>query len=223
MDRSEWLASRRAEVRAQYDGEAPTYDEYEYPVPLHGSFVDRLLGMTVPGGRILDAPCGTGRYFAQVAASGRRVVGVDQSAGMLGRARARGIAEALVETGLQELAFDAEFDGGLTIDGMEHVPPEDWPRIATNLRRALKPGTYLYLTLEESEPAAIDAAFDHQSAAGLPTVRGEVIEGDTGGYHYYPGRDQALAWLADAGFEPVDEDVDQQDGWGYRHLILRAG
>jgi hypothetical protein len=43
------------------------------------------------------------------------------------------------------------------------------------------------------------------------------------GYHYYPGRDRALAWLAEAGFTLVDEAFDQQEGWGYRHLIVRAG
>jgi hypothetical protein len=57
----------------------------------------------------------------------------------------------------------------------------------------------------------------------LPIVRGEVIEGDVAGYHYYPGRSQALAWLAEAGFAVVDEAYDQQDGWGYRHLLLLAG
>jgi hypothetical protein len=48
-----------------------------------------------------------------------------------------------------------------------------------------------------------------------------VIEGDTAGYHYYPGRDQALRWLTEAGLEVVDEAVDPQDGFAYRHVLLR--
>ena len=28
----------------------------------------------------------------------------------------------------------------MTIDGLENVPPEDWPLVLANLRRALRPG-----------------------------------------------------------------------------------
>ena len=224
MDRKEWLAERRAAVQAQYDEEAPSYDrEAEYAVPLHAVFVSRLLATCPPGGRVLDAPCGTGKYFAQVAASGRRVVGVDQSAGMSAQARAKAIAESVQQIGLQELPFDAEFDGAMTIDGMENVPPEDWPLVLANLRRALRPGGHLYLTVEEIGEADIAEAFERQSAEGLPSVHGEVIEGDTAGYHYYPGRDRVLKWLAESGLEVVEEDFDQQEGFGYRHLLTRAG
>ena len=225
MDRQAWLAERRAAVRAQYDDEAPSYDaeDHAYPVPLHAAFVERLLATCPAGGRVLDAPCGTGKYFAQVAAAGRRVVGVDQSAGMLAQARAKGIAESLEQIGLQELRFNAEFDGAMTIDGLENVPPEDWPLVLTNLRRALRPRGHLYLTVEETDDTEVDEALEKHSAQGLPVVRGEVIEGDTAGYHYYPGRDRVLGWLADAGFDVVEEDFDQQEGWGYRHLLTRAG
>ena len=225
VDRLAWLTERRAAVKAQYDDEAASYDAEEsaYPVPLHAAFVERLLATCPAGGRVLDAPCGTGKYFAQVAASGQRVVGVDQSAGMLNQARAKGIAESLVEVGLQELPFDGEFDGAMTIDGLENVPPEDWPLVLANLRRAVKPGAHLYLTVEEADDAEVAEAFEKQSAQGLPVVRGEVIEGDTAGYHYYPGRERVLGWLAEAGFSVVEEDFDQQEGWGYRHLLTRAG
>ena len=222
MDRAAWLADRRAAVRAQYDEESPTYDSLAYPVPLHAGFVERLLTLTEPAGLVLDAPCGTGRWFAPVVASGRRVVGIDQSVGMLTVARARGLAEELHQNGLQELAFEAQFDAAMTIDAMENISPEDWPLVAANLRRALKPRTHLYVTLEEAADEDVAAAFERESSAGIPAVRGEVIEGDVAGYHYYPGRERALAWLTEAGFELIDEAYDQQEGWGYRHLILRA-
>jgi SAM-dependent methyltransferase len=221
MDRRAWLAERRAAVVASYDAEAAEYDEHEYPVPLHASFVDRLLATCPAGGLVLDAPCGTGRYFAQVVASGRRVVGTDQSPGMLAQARERGLAEDLRVVGLQELAFDGRFDAAMTVDGMEHVPPDDWPDVVANLARALRPGGHLYLTLEEIDDAAVDAAFDALVHAGVPAVRGEVIEGDVAAYHYYPGREQALEWLRTAGFEPVAEAFDQEADWGYRHLLLQ--
>jgi hypothetical protein len=55
----------------------------------------------------------------------------------------------------------------------------------------------------------------------VPAVRGEVVEGDVAGYHYYPGRERAGAWLAEAGLEVVDELVVDHGPWRYRHLLLR--
>ena len=149
-------------------------------------------------------------------------MGVDQAPGMAAQARAKRIADSVEDIGLQELAFDGEFDGVMVVDAMENVPPEDWPIVLANLRRALRPGGHLYLTLEEQDEADTASTFQQLSASGAPAVVGEVIEGDVAGYHYYPGRAQALAWIADAGFEPVAEDYDQQAGWGYRHLFLRS-
>ena len=201
MDRSDWLAERRAEVEAQYDAESKAYDEHEYPTTSHGRFVARILATCPPGGIVLDAPCGTGRYFATVVGSGRRVVGIDQSAGMLAQARAKGLAEDLIHIGLADLTFDASFDGVMTIDALENVSPEDWPRVLANLHRAVRPGGHLYLTLEEIDEDEIEAAFAELTAAGLPAVRGEVIEGDVAGYHFFPGRGPRRALARGRGFD----------------------
>jgi SAM-dependent methyltransferase len=172
---------------------------------------------------VLDAPCGTGQYFGIVAAAGRRVVGIDQSAGMLEQALARGIAAAVHRVGLQELAFEGEFDAAMTVDAMENVPPEDWPRVLANLRRAVRPGGHLYLTVEEVADEEIDEAYATLAARGLPVVRGEVIEGDVAGYHYYPGRERVLGWLAAEALAIVEEATEPQEGWAYWHLLLRSG
>jgi SAM-dependent methyltransferase len=221
MDRATWLAERRAAVEASYDAEAPTYDENLYPAGMQQQFVVRLLETCPPDGIVLDAPCGTGRYFPLVAEAGRHVVGIDQSAGMLDQARARGIAAALHHVGLQELDFDAEFDAVMTVDAMENVFPEDWPRVLANLRRALRPGGHLYLTVEEVDRAEVEAAFASLSARGKPVVRGEVTEGDVAGYHFYPEREQVRAWLDAVGLDIVEEDTEPADGWAYWHLLLR--
>lgn len=221
MDRRAWLAERRAAVEAQYDTEAPDFDAHPYPATSHESFVGRLLETCPAGGTVLDAPCGTGRYFALVRASGRHVVGVDQSAGMLDQARAKGVATRLERVGLQELAFDAAFDGAMTIDAMENVPPEEWPIVLANLKRAVRAGGHLYMTVEEVDETDVDAAFADTRRQGLPAVRGEIIEGDTAGYHYYPGRAQVVRWFDAEGLDVVAEGFDQEDGWGYRHWLVR--
>jgi SAM-dependent methyltransferase len=221
VDRATWLADRRAAVIAAYDAEAPDYDEREYPSDTQRDWVVRLLRRLPPDSLVLDAPCGTGKYFPLIAAAGHRVAGVDQSSGMLDRARARGIAVSLETMSLQDLAYRQRFDAVLTIDALENVAPEEWPLVLANLHRAVRPGGFLYLTVEEADASTIDAAFEALARQGLPAVRGEVIEGDVAGYHYYPGRDRVLDWFAAEGLEVVDEGFKQEDGWGYRHFLLR--
>jgi SAM-dependent methyltransferase len=221
MDRQVWLAERRAAVVAAYDREAPSYDEHEYPWDTQREWVTRLLRSSPPGGTVLDAPCGTGKYFPMAAAAGLRVAGVDQAAGMLAQARARGIAFLLEHKALQDLSYVQEFDAVMTIDAMENIPPEDWPPVLANLHRAVRPGGLIYLTVEEVDARQIDQAFESLSARGLPAVRGEIVEGDVAGYHYYPGREQAVGWFAQEGLATVDESFRRDNGWGYRHFLLR--
>jgi SAM-dependent methyltransferase len=220
--RRAWLAERRAAVVATYDDEAAAYDENPYPVPKHAAFVRRLVETCPVGATVLDAPCGTGRFFALVTNAGRHVVGIDQSAGMLAEARARGLADSVVQVGLQEMAFERIFDGAMTIDAMENVPPEDWPLVLANLGRAVRPGCHVYLTVEEVPDADIDTAFAALRNRDLPAIRGEIIDGDVAGYHFYPGRDRVLGWLRAEGLTIVEEGLDEQDGWSYRHLLLRT-
>ena len=129
MERQKWLAERRAALVAAYDAEAVTYDDQRHPWDMQREWVARVLGLIPPGGTVLDAPCGTGKYFAMLAAAGHRVAGADQSAGMLARARARGIAFSLQRTSLQDLSYAARFDAVLAIEAMQHIPPEDWPGV----------------------------------------------------------------------------------------------
>jgi ubiquinone/menaquinone biosynthesis C-methylase UbiE len=223
VERTEWLAERRDAVEASYDADASTYDDGAYPTDVQREWVARLLQLCPPAGAVLDAPCGTGRYFSMVAAAGHRIAGVDQSAGMLGQARVREIAFSLEHSRLQDLSYEHEFDAVMTIDAMENVPPEDWPLVVANLHRAVRPGGFLYMTVEEIEDSEIEDAFRTLSERGVPAVRGEVVEGDVASYHYYPGRQRAVDWFTAEGLAIVEEGFKQEDGWGYRHFLLRGG
>jgi cyclopropane fatty-acyl-phospholipid synthase-like methyltransferase len=222
MDRSAWLGERRADVVRTYDAEASTYDRDEYPADAQREWVARLLELTPGGGIVLDAPCGTGRYFSAIVDAGRRVVGADQSAGMLAQARARGLAESLHHVALQDLTFEHAFDAVMTVDAMENVSPEDWPVVLARLHRAVRTGGSLYLTVEEWDETRVAEAFASLSASGAPAVYGEVVEGDVAGYHYYPGRERVLDWVAAEGLTVIDEAYVPQEEWGYRHFLLRA-
>ena len=224
MDRQAWLRERRQTAEERHDTiHAFTYDEHYGEIgEVHRRFVADLLERCPPGGTVLDAACGTGKFFAMVLEAGRRVVGTDQSTGMLARARARFPAVPLERVGLQELAFQAEFDAVMCIDAMENIPPEDWPLVVANLRRALRPGGHLYLTVEEVDDQELEAALADATARGLPVVRGELA-GEGAGYHYYPSREQVAGWLEQARLEVVAQAYGPGDGYGYLHLLTRAG
>lgn len=223
VDRAVWLSERRAAVEAYYTRDAPTYDEgYDPATPVHRRFVDRLIDTTAEGGTLLDAPCGTGPYFGIVMAAGRHVVGADQSAGMLARARTKHPEVRLEHLGLQELSFEGAFDAAMCVDAMEHVPPEEWPLVLTNLRRAVRPGGHVYLTIEQVERSDLERAFEEATARGLPVVFGEDLGDDTAGYHHYPDREQVRRWLDESGLTVIAEEDEWLEGYGYYHLLLRT-
>jgi hypothetical protein len=56
----------------------------------------------------------------------------------------------------------------------------------------------------EADVSHIEDAFATLTRRGLPAVRGEVVDGDVGGYHYYPRLDQVTAWLTAAGLHILE-------------------
>ncbi len=91
VDREAWLLSLR---RANEDEEDELAEEYDLRWgeihPVHADWVERFLSFVAPGGQVLDAACGTGKYLGTVIDSGRQVIGVDHSEAAL----ATGAAEA---------------------------------------------------------------------------------------------------------------------------------
>ncbi len=195
---------------------APVYDrEWGAVSPSHQAFVGRLLELTRRRGTLLDAACGTGKYWPLVLASGRTVVGADQSRGMLAAASAKHPDVPVGRIGLQELAFDALFDAVMCVDALKNIGPEDWPVVIANLRHAARPGGHLYVTSEMLDEQEVRAVYESARAAGAPVVPGELFDGV--GYHFYPEAAEIHAWFHAAGLERLDE----QEGDEYRHFLLR--
>jgi SAM-dependent methyltransferase len=219
-DRRAWLAEHSAETVAQFDAGAATYNHDAGPITsTQREFVGRLIASTPPGGRILDAAAGTGRYFGMVLASGRQVVGVDASRGMLVQARARYASVPLYGRDLLGLAFDGEFDAVMCTDALEFVPPEHWPTVLANLHRAVRPGGLLYLTVAQFCEDCKVEAFEEARAAGLPVVPGEYVEGR---YHFFPPARWVADRLAAEGLEIVAEARSVEGDYNEDHLLLRA-
>ncbi len=158
----------------------------------------RLAGLAQPGGTVIDAACGTGKYWPALLAAGLEVTGVDQSAGMLARARRKHPGVPASVLALQDLALlPGRFDALLCVDALEYVAPEDWPSVAAGLAGVLLPGAPAYVTVELPDEPLPPPSDPRQ-------VPGEVVN-EAGGYHYYPPRDPVRGWLAAAGFATADD------------------
>ena len=226
-DREAWLRNLRRVDELQEDALAPDYDaQWGEVEDTHRAFVEMFLSKLPPDGRVLDAGCGTGKYFSMVLSSGRSLLGVDHSAGALAQAGAKIPGVPSEKHGLQDLPHLDEFDGVMCVDAMEFVPPEDWPGILERFRRALRSGGFLYLTVERAREDQVRAANEEARRSGLPVVEGEVMwEEPDGYYHHYPSVEQVRAWVGDAGFaiEEAAEGPWHEEGYAYHHVLARVG
>jgi SAM-dependent methyltransferase len=217
MERADWLKERRRISEERYDTLwAPVYDDDwgATVAPTHQRMYARFLETCPPGSWILEAACGTGKYWPLILDSGRVVFGLDQSQGMLDRAKAKHPDVPVAKLGLQEMRFWGAFDGASCMDAMECIFPEDWPTVLANFYRALKPGGVFYFTVELADEEGIANAYASGLEAGLPLVYGEWMEGE--GYHYYPRIEQVKAWLAQANFTLIEEAVGDE----YHHFLV---
>jgi 2-polyprenyl-3-methyl-5-hydroxy-6-metoxy-1,4-benzoquinol methylase len=136
-DRGAWIRDLRRVDERQEDALAGDFDaRYGESEPTHRAFVKRFLSRLPPDGRVLDAACGTGKYFPMVLASGRRPLGTDHAGAYLATAHGKFPQVPTAEHDLQDLPHHHEFDGVLCVDAMEFVPPEDWPVVPGRFRRA---------------------------------------------------------------------------------------
>lgn len=240
MERTAWMKQMREKAEALYDRISPQYwvsfGFYENETQL--AYLKKFLERVKPGGAILSAGCGAGRYDGFLLDSGHPVVGIDQSEGMLKRARDQFPQVHYEKLGFQEMTFNQVFDGVICIDAMEHVSPEDYPGALRKFQEALKPGGWLYFTMDRADPGELEQAFQRAKAKGLPVVYGEVVDNlddsyemvqalgdapvpgdlsDEAVYHFYPSLDQAREWIAKAELGIEEEG----DGSGYHHFVAR--
>jgi SAM-dependent methyltransferase len=218
MNRADWLKKKRRETEELYDTIwAPFYGEKwgDYGNAAHQQFIQKFLKLLSQHSTILDAACGAGRYLPALLEKGHTVVGIDQSQGMLSRAKAKFPDVQVEKVGLQEMSYHEAFDGIICMDAMENIFPEDWPLVLGNFHRALKPQGYLYFTVEIADESDIEKAFIRAQQSGLPVVYGEWPNEDV--YHYYPPLQQVRGWVQQAGLDLIEEG----EGDSYRHFIAR--
>jgi len=234
----EWLKRIQSQAEALYDHLAHQYWEtFGLGVEeTHLAYLQKFLDRMPPGSTILSAACGAGRFDGRLLEAGHKVLGIDQSVGMLARAKEKFPEVQYKKMALQEMNFQAKFDGIICMDAMEHICPEDYPGILSSFQAALKPGGLLYFTADRAEEPDfdLDEYYERAIALGLPVVYGEVMdeaayewamkqpnlsgdESDIAVYHYYPPLEKVREWINDAGLT-VEGDG---SGDGFHHFLLR--
>ena len=221
MDRTTWLKELQRDCEAKYNDYAPLYwEKYGlYSNITHQQFIQEFLDHLSPNSTILDAACGAGRYEPFLLEKGHTVIGVDQSQGMLARAKEKFPNVQYRKIGLQEIVYQEIFDGVICMDAMENICPEDWMLVLDNFYHALKPKGYLYFTAETIENAdenEIKQAFERAQQADLPVVYGEFPDEEV--YHYHPTNQQVREWVQQAGFEILR--AENGEIW-YYHILVR--
>ncbi|MEU6749755.1 class I SAM-dependent methyltransferase [Spirillospora sp. NPDC046719] len=150
-----------------YRAWARTYDDepngaFAIDAPVVAEILD-----TLPAGDALDAACGTGRFSAVLAGRGHRVVGVDGSADMIDRARAR-VPDAEFRPGdLSRLPVaGGSMDLVVCALALTHVPA--LPPVLAEFARVLRPGGHLVISDVHPERVLRGSVPSVRDAAGRP-------------------------------------------------------
>lgn len=131
-----------------YNRWAEFYDADDNPLHLlEETIVDEALG-DVYGKAVLDLGCGTGRQSLRLAAKGARVTAVDQSEGMLEKAKAKNAKGAVrfLHVNLDEVfPFpDAGYDLVTSFLALEHIA--NLSSFFSHCRRVCRASGFLYFT-----------------------------------------------------------------------------
>ncbi len=150
---------------------------------VHARFVAAL----PPGGRVLDAGCGSGRDALAFRKRGFEVTAFDGSPRMVEMARAHTGLPVLHLT-FAEVTWTEAFEGIWSCASLLHVPRSELPEIMKRLRNALVPGGFWELSFKvgDGERQVGGRHFtdlDEGAVAALVAELGglEVVASDTSG------------------------------------------
>ena len=194
-------------AHTNYDEVAPTYDQRyarnRYPGVEDG--LQRFAGQ-LPR-RILEVGCGSGHWLASLTATGHEAIGIDASAGMLAKAKAKVPPAQLVRGQAEALAFaTASFERVVIINALHHF--SDPRRAIWEARRVLcTDGSVLIVGLDPA--CAPDSWCIYDFFAG-------TLQRDR---QRFPSGETIRGWLQEAGFarchtyivEQIEKDLSAKE------------
>ncbi len=149
---------------------------FEHTVGLNFSaWQDPFLALLPPGGKILDAGCGSGRDSKRFLQMGHKVTAFDASPTMVERARTvTGLPVRLLR--FQDVDFVCEFDGVWANASLLHVPKALILNALRPLVRALKPGGVFYASFRfgDQETYQDGRLFNNYNEEGFRAVAAQL-------------------------------------------------
>jgi 2-polyprenyl-3-methyl-5-hydroxy-6-metoxy-1,4-benzoquinol methylase len=113
-----------------------------------------FLSRVPPGGRILDAGCGSGRDTLAFHNKGYDVVSIDASAKMVELAKLL-TGRPVFRMRFQEIQWVEEFDGIWACASLLHVPKIEMDEVWRRLINALKPGGAWFMSFKKGQGESI--------------------------------------------------------------------
>lgn len=130
-----------------------------------------------PGGRVLDAGCGSGRDAKLFREWGFDVTATEAAPRLATLARAHAGVDVQVMT-FDEMDWSDAFDGVWTCASLLHVPREGLPGTLRRLRRALKPGGVWFMSFKYGDQ---DRVVDGRHFTDLDEAGARRLLADVGG------------------------------------------
>jgi SAM-dependent methyltransferase len=196
---SDLLGDTEQRQHALYAAVAHEYDDV-FPRHVAEHYLDKRTGLIkelLPfGGLVLDVGCGTGQLAAAIAAEGFDVFGVDLSASMVAKARARGLTGTYAGVTTALPFADNSFDLALTVATLHHLEtPERVAATVSEMGRVVKPGGFVVL-------------WDHNPANPYWPILMKRVPQDSGDERLVP-RDELLRDIDASGL--------------HAHRVMRSG
>ncbi len=132
----------------------------------------------VPGSRVLDLGCGTGRLALALAAAGHQVTGVDPARASLDAARAKpGADQVTWIEGTSAVLPDAAFDTAVMTSHVAQffLTDEEWSAVLADLKRALVPGARLIFDTRDPRARGWEQWGERYSFRDLPLPDGRTV------------------------------------------------
>jgi SAM-dependent methyltransferase len=159
----------------------------------HRKFISRLK----PGGHILDAGCGTGRFVHYFVLDGFKVTGIDNSNSMIQIAAGNNPEAVFRIMDMRQLDFQPDsFDGIWNVATMLHFDESEVEHILDEFKRVLRSDGTLFLATRAMEK-------------NLKTIEESTEGGKMMVYYYTPQK--LLEMLTHSGFETIELKVEPDD------------
>ncbi|MEO5897295.1 MAG: class I SAM-dependent methyltransferase [Vicinamibacterales bacterium] len=134
---------------AYYNEHAEEFVERTAKVPM-GHLYEPFLELIPPGGKILDAGCGSGRDAAEFARRGYQVTAFDGSAVLAQLASQRSGLQVLHQT-FDDINWRDEFDGVWACASLLHLPSEEIGPALDRIGVAMRSGGVLFVSMKAGQ------------------------------------------------------------------------